>query len=244
MLRALGRHEAAEDVGVDATRADGVDPQALAAVLDGHGLGDADQRVLRGAVGDAVRLADHAGGRREVDDVALALEQLRQGGLAQVEGARGVDVEEGLEALGRLVLGERRATDAGDVGQHVEPAEGGDDLGHERGAGGGVGDVELAAAGRATAVGDHLLGLGDAVGVDVGAPHLAALGGDPQRGGPADARGGAGHQRHLADVAARPPTGRRTGRWRCWLRRCSRWCSWVAGPGRGGGVRSCARERN
>ncbi len=84
----LGRDEVVQEVGVDAARAHGVEAHALAAELDGHGPGQPDQRVLRRAVGGDVGLADEPGGRGQVQDVALALEQVGQRGLAEVERAR------------------------------------------------------------------------------------------------------------------------------------------------------------
>ncbi len=142
-----------------------------------------------------------------------ALEQVRDRGLAQVEGPRGVHRDHGVEALDALVGAVRRAADARDVAQHVEATERVDHIGDERLACAGVGDVDLAGLRRTAVINDVLGRVGRTLAVDVGTPDRGAFGREAQRGGAPDAAGGAGHERDLVPVAVgQVGVGERVGR--------------------------------
>ena len=168
-------------------------------VLHGQRPGELHDGALGHAVGDGVRLAHEPGVRRDVDDVALGLEQVGDGGLGEEEAA--VDVHAHHLAVGALldvgeVLG---ACDAGDVAEHVEATE----LLDRRGDGGDalVAAADVAGAGRrrcAPASATSLAVSASASALRSCASTCAPSAGEAQRDRPPDARAGARDQRDLA----------------------------------------------
>ena len=96
---------------------------------------------LAGAIGGGIGLADEGGGRAAIDDRAVVLKQMRNGGLA--EKPRRVEIDrDGLEImLARHLGGVRHADDPGDVAQRIEPAKPRDRRRHRAGAGIGIGKI-------------------------------------------------------------------------------------------------------
>ena len=90
--------------------------------LERHRLRQHDHAALGRAVGRVVRRGLDAGDRCHVDDRAGGLEQRRQRGLGEQEGAGEVDVDDAAPLVGGHVLDPVAGGDAGDVGEHVEPA--------------------------------------------------------------------------------------------------------------------------
>src|SRR5690606_11764051 len=107
---------------------DGVDADALLAVLDGGVAGQADHTVLGGGVARLVADAADAADRRGVDDGAAALlGHLRQHALLAVEDALEVDGEHASELVAAVALGQvLLALDAGVVEEAVDAAIRGD----------------------------------------------------------------------------------------------------------------------
>ena len=93
----------------DEGRAEGVDPDAVAAPLDRHRLGEAFDRVLGGAVDRAVDAADMAHLRGDVDERAglAGRDQPLRHGLGDEVGAADVEVGDGVEVCGRRLRGRR-----------------------------------------------------------------------------------------------------------------------------------------
>ena len=108
-----------------------------AGVLQGGGLGEPDDAVLGGDVGDGADRAVRAEYRGHVDDRAAAGgEHRRDLGAHAVEDAGEVDRDHGVPAVEREGVGEGLlAADAGVVDRHVQSAEGVDRVGDHRLAG-------------------------------------------------------------------------------------------------------------
>src|SRR5205085_11185092 len=79
--------------------AEAVDADAVFDVVDGHGFGQADDRVFAGGVGAAVEDAAETGDGGGVDDDAAFLgeEDLGEGFAGEEEGAFDVDAEDVVE---------------------------------------------------------------------------------------------------------------------------------------------------
>ena len=108
-----------------------VDPDAVRPELARHGLGEAEHAGLGGRV---VRPAEDAAAalgrdRRHAGDRALlARAHMRDEGLAQVEHARHVDVDDALPVFGRDLHQLQRLGDAGVVDEDIDLTEGRDRL--------------------------------------------------------------------------------------------------------------------
>jgi len=187
-------------VAPDVAGVDAVDPDAVAAQLDGEDLGDGGQGGLGGGVGAEAGLGPH--GRHRVDhhDAPVALlDHRRRRGLGELQGAEEVDlhrppppVEVGVEEPPVVAIVE------GVVDEHVEAPEAVDDLVDRRAARRRVGDVQAQAEGggprRRQLVGERA------------DPGLVPSGHDHRRPLPAQrpghrapqARPGPRHERHLA----------------------------------------------
>ena len=177
---------------------DGVDADGGAEGA-GEGFGHHDEGGFAGAVGDGAAGADDAGDAGDVDDdAAFANGEGFAGGAGGLEWAFEVDGEDAVPvfiAHGVEVGEVDEAGGAGVVDEDVEAAECFDCFLNHGAAGGIVGDISLGddglGAGRAALVGDGLGAVGGLVVVD---GHAAAGLGELQRGGGADAAGGAGDE--------------------------------------------------
>lgn len=105
-------------------RRDGVDADALAGVVAGHGARDVDDAGLGGVVGAQAVVAEQARRAGGVDDGALALAlHVRQRGAREVEDRQQVRRDDHLDVGERLPRHRvDRARVAGAVHEHVEPA--------------------------------------------------------------------------------------------------------------------------
>ena len=113
--------KAIQEGRIGAAGADGVDPQPLAPELDGHTAGQSHQRMLGGTVGGHISLAHQPGGRRYIDDIALALEQVRQRRPAQEKRPVNIHIHHQVPVLVGLVGNGDSATQAGNITQDISP---------------------------------------------------------------------------------------------------------------------------
>ena len=95
-----------------------------AAHVERDRLRQADDAELGGGVVGLAVIADQAGGRGEVDEgAALLLAENPRGGVAGIERAHQVDLDDGLERLDAHLVEDHVAQNAGVVDDAVEPAE-------------------------------------------------------------------------------------------------------------------------
>ena len=102
---------------------DGVDPQALLRVLDGQRLSQCRDAALRRGVRRHPWMTELRRGRCRVHDAAVRREEVGDRLTAHQERAGEVHPQDLVPEVERALMGVGGAQDAGDVGQHVEPAE-------------------------------------------------------------------------------------------------------------------------
>src|SRR5690606_23588258 len=177
---------------------------ALAGVLAGQRLGEADQAGLGGDVVGLAGVAAQRHHRAEVHHAPEARAQhAAQGGLGEVEGAREVGVDDRLPVVVLHAQHQAVAGDAGVVDEHVEAPEALDHALDQRLAGGGVGDVGAEGGGLPAGGLDGLHDLlGGAGRGDVVHRHAVALPAEALRHGAAEAAAGARHEHDAPFVGA------------------------------------------
>src|SRR3954471_7732369 len=200
-LLLAGRQAAAHDRRgadrrVDDPRAQRGDVDAARCELGVERLAHPDYAELRRAVRRHPRGGHQPEPRGGVDDVRAATlaQHARDEGRDAVGHAEQVDVDDPPPVVDRGVLDVARVPDARVVVQDVDGAVLVEDARGERLDGGRVGDVEPVRHGGTDVVRDAL----GALSVEVGTVDLRAELGEQARGGPADARAGAGDDGHRA----------------------------------------------
>ncbi len=203
-----------QPIGQDESGADGVAPQAAAAVLRGDRAAECDHRRLRRGVGGLPGVTQEGlAGRGVHHGTAPALEDVGDGRLAaehrpaEVRAYRAIPRVE-VEAE-HIDVGRREVHRAGVVVQHVDATErrhrGRDEAVYRR----LVGDVDLDPDGSVPRGHDCGRARSRAVGVEVGDNDGCALLGEPVRGRRSDPVRGTGDDCHLPVEAAHHRTALR-----------------------------------
>ena len=178
---------------VDEPGRDRVDGDPLGAELERQRLGEADHARLGRHVVGHEGLAAVGARRRDVDDPAPAGgDHVGQDGLAAVERAGEVDLEDAVPRVGVDLEERAEAVEAGVVDEHRRCAERRADLVDRGVESGPVGHVHGEADGRAAGGDDLGRRVVGGVAVAVEHRHRQAVGGEPLGDGEADARAAPG----------------------------------------------------
>ena len=190
LLRLIGQERC-----VGGARAHAVDPDLVPDHLASERLRERDDAALGAGVDGLTGGADSAGVAGDVHDPTRpGGRQRRDQRLREVDRSLQVDLDDAVhEVVGHV---DERLDDvpSGDVGEDVEPAELGLDVGGDRTACAAIGDVERDESGGAS---DPIGGGLAALVVDIGDDDGGAGIGECLCRGPADAGPGAGHERDL-----------------------------------------------
>src|SRR6266849_7452634 len=191
-------------VGLNKPRGHSIHPNISRCQLPGHGLGQADQPCLGGAVRHLPRIAGLADDRGQIHDRPAALLDHRPGGCPdQGECAFEIGIELSvpvffLGAKDQPVQRHPRIVD-----EHIEPPKLFHHAVHRLGAGGRVGDVKAQRSPLGPKQSKGLVGSRLVAGVTD--HHLGAEVRERHRAGPTDAPRSSGHEDYFSTEVAHPP---------------------------------------
>ncbi len=193
---------------------DAIDPEMTVGMVERHAAGERHDTGLGSAIGRQPGAGDQAHQRGVVDDRGLAgatgaVQQGRQRGARHQVGAAQIDRHHLIPDLRRCLRHRAEDLDPGIVDQDVEAAQ---RRQRRRQAGfdaGGRAQIDRQRHARPAGQRQRLAGAGE---IDVDGGDAGALGGQPQRGGPADARRRPSDEAGPADEAPRLGTAVADGR--------------------------------